>query len=225
VSQKIGVNAVISEVFTLYRAHAGVLLPIAFWLFLAVAILEELAGEDIGPQIGSTVVSLLATAAYAGFAIGLVSELQEGRRDPSATELIRSLRPSLLPLFGAGILGLLGFMLGLVLFVVPGLVALIWWAVVAPVIVIERSQVTKAFGRSDELVKGNSWRVGVVLFIGFSIAGAASIAFVFGTEAIVAGVLTQVVAYALASAIIAPLYGLIAAVLYFQLRSFEAPAP
>ena len=70
------------------------------------------------------------------------------------------------PLIGAGILAGIGIAIGLILLIVPGLFLLTIWAVIAPVIVIERTGVFGSFGRSQQLVKGNGWQVfGVILII------------------------------------------------------------
>ena len=58
-------------------------------------------------------------------------------------------------------------MIGLVLLVVPGLFLITIWAVIAPVIVLERAGVFESFGRSRHLVKGNGWQVFGVLVILF----------------------------------------------------------
>ncbi len=44
---KVGVGETLRETFAIYRDQAGVLLPVAFWLFLAVAIAELLVEGDI----------------------------------------------------------------------------------------------------------------------------------------------------------------------------------
>ena len=53
-----------------------------------------------------------------------------------------------MPLLVAGLLAGICIALGFVLLIVPGLVLLTIWAVIAPVIVIERTGALEAFGRS-----------------------------------------------------------------------------
>ena len=84
---------------------------------------------------------------------------------PSA-ELVEETWPVVLPLIGAGILAGIGIVIGLLLLLVPGLILLTIWSVIAPVIVVEHSGVIDAFGRSRALVKGNGWQVfGVILVV------------------------------------------------------------
>ena len=75
------------------------------------------------------------------------------------------MKPFLGTLVLAGILGGLGIAVRFLLLIVPGLVLLTWWALLSPVIVLERKSVGEAFGRSRELVRGNGWTVFGVMLI------------------------------------------------------------
>ena len=101
--------------------------------------------------------------------VGLVSDVQDGRRDSSVEDLVRSTGPVILPLIGAGMLAGLGIGVGFLLFIVPGLILLTIWSVIAPVIVVERSGAIDAFGRSRALVRGNGWQVFGVIVVVFII--------------------------------------------------------
>jgi len=105
---------------------------------------------------------------------------------------------------------------------VPGLVLLTWWALLAPVIVVERAGVGAAFGRSRALVRGNGWQVfGVIVLL--AILQTVVSAF-FG--ALVSGSSESPFAAALAglvgSALVAPLTALAASTMYFELRRMRA---
>ena len=43
--RKLSVGETLSEVFGLYQEHFGVLIPVAFWLFLGVSILSGIVGN------------------------------------------------------------------------------------------------------------------------------------------------------------------------------------
>lgn len=64
-----------------------------------------------------------------------------------------------LPLFALGLLSSLGIMLGLLLFIIPGIILATRWATAAPVLVAERTGVFDALGRSAELAQNNRWRI------------------------------------------------------------------
>jgi hypothetical protein len=107
----------------------------------------------------AVVVSLVLAALYEGMVVQLVRDVQDGRRDNTVGELFGSESPVLLPLIAVSILAGLGIGIGFLLLIVPGLILLTIWSVAAPVLVIERPGVLRAFGRSRELVRGYGWPV------------------------------------------------------------------
>jgi hypothetical protein len=217
------VGDTLREVFETYRDQAGVLLPVAFWIFLVVAIVNGLAARSLALFPVLIVVSTIAATLYEGMVVGLVRDVQDGRRDSSASQLIGSAWPVVLPLIGAGLLSGLGIGIGLFLLVVPGLILLTIWAVIAPVIVVERSGVFAAFGRSRELVRGNGWQVFGVIVVAFLIAAVAGIVFNLIAAGIANGPIVRIVFSAIASTLTAPITALVAAVLYFRLRAIQGP--
>ena len=225
-NRKLDVGATLSEVFSTYRDNAGVLLPVAFWLFLVVAILNGIADSSLFLLLVASVVGIAAGTLYQGMVVNLVRDVEDGRRDFSAGELLNSAAPFILPLIGAGILAGLAIGIGLILLIVPGLILLTIWAGIAPVIVVEKSPVMAAFGRSRELVRGNGWQVFGAIVVAFLIVIVGGIVFTAIAAAIADGPLLRIVFSALASTITAPVSALVAAVIYFRLRSFEGtPEP
>lgn len=212
------VRGTLREVFETYCDQAGLLLPIAFWLFLAIAIVDELAPSTVAGVLVEIPLSIVAPTLYLGMVVCLVRNLHEGRTDVPVGELVRTALPVLAPLIGAAFLAFAGIAVGFVLLVVPGLYLLTQWAVIAPAIVVERQGVIDAFGRSRELVRGKAWPVFWTILIAFVVAGAASIGFVLAATAIIDGPIVRVVFGALASTLTAPIEGLVVAVLYFRLR-------
>ena len=99
-----------------------------------------------------------------------MQDARDGRSTPRSGKIFSRVAPSILPLLGAGLLAGLGIALGFLLLIVPGLYLITIWAVVAPVIVVEKPGVFAAFGRSRELVRGHGWTVfGIVLITGASL--------------------------------------------------------
>ena len=222
--RRLDVGATLSEVFSTYGSQAGVLLPVAFWLFLVVAIVNGLIATSLALFPIALAVSVIAATLYQGMVVGLVRDIQDGHRDSSAGELMRSAAPVVGPLVGAGLLSGLGVGVGFVLFVVPGLVLLTIWAVIAPVIVIERSGVIAAFGRSRELVRGNGWPVFGAIFVVFLITAIAALVLSVIGASIASGAVVRIVFSAIASTLTAPIGALLAAVLYFRLRAIKEAA-
>lgn len=224
--RKLDTADTISKAFSIYGQQAGVLLPVAFGLFLIAAIVRGLVGDELALAPLAAAISIVAQTLYQGMVVELVSDVQDGRRDSSVGQLVRSAAPVILPLLGAGILAAIGIGIGLVLFILPGLFLLTIWAVIAPSIVVERKGVFAAFGRSRELVKGNGWQVFGVILTVFLIVIVVSIV----VGAIASGVsdstALRIVVDVIASTITAPISALVAAVLYFKLRGLkEGTAP
>lgn len=224
-NRKLSVGDSLSEVFNIYGAQAGVLLPIAFWLYLAVAIVTGVASGSFVLLMVALVISLLAGVLYQGIVVSLVRDVQDGRRDYSMGELVGQAAPFLGPLLGAGVLAALGIGIGFILLIVPGLFLMTIWAVIAPVIVIEKSGAIDAFGRSRELVRGNGWPVLGTLVVAFLIVFVAGAILNSIALAISDGVILQIVFSALASTVTAPITALVAAVIYYRLLAIQGPAP
>ncbi|HET9198716.1 MAG TPA: hypothetical protein VFN92_10745 [Solirubrobacterales bacterium] len=222
---KLSVGETLAEAFSLYRDHAGVLLPVAFWLFLAAAIVEALTIEVLALFWIGIVASLAVGTLYQGVVVGLVRDVRGGRPDSSAGDLMGSVLPVFWPLIGASLLTALGVAGGLFLFAVPGLYLLTVWAVVAPVVVVERRRVTDALGRSRQLVRGSGWPVLGAVAVGFLIATVAVLGLTALATGIVEGEIVGLVFTVLAQTVAAPIAALIAAVLYFRLLEIERTRP
>ncbi|HEU5252044.1 MAG TPA: hypothetical protein VFU16_01795 [Solirubrobacterales bacterium] len=223
VERKLSVGESVGEIFAIYREQAGVLLPVAFWLFLGVAILETLL-EDSVALLLVIPLALAVTFLYQGLVVGLVRDVQDGRRDSSVGDLMRAALPVLLPLIGAGFVVGIGLVLGLLLLIVPGLFLMTIWAVTAPAIVIERRRVFDALRRSRDLVRGNGWPVFGVVLVTFLIGIVVGGGLLLAVAAIADGLILEVVLSALAQTVTAPIEALVASVLYFRLLAIQADA-
>jgi hypothetical protein len=202
-------------VFETYRDQAGVLLPVAFWLFLIVAIVNGLTAGNFALFLVALVVSLAIGTLYQGMVVGLVQDVQDGRRDSSVGDLMRFALPVLGPLFGAGILAGIGVGFGFLLLIVPGLYLATIWAVIA------RRSIFDAFGRSRQLVSGNGWPVFWTILVAYLITIVASFALTAIADSIANGPLVRIVFSAIASTFTAPIIALVAAILYFRLQALR----
>ena len=212
--KRVDVGAVLSQTFSIYASQAAVLLPVAFALFLVVGVVSGLLAATLILLPIAILVSIAAQTLYQGMVVQLVDDVQDGRRDFSAGQLMGAATPVLVPLFLAGLLKGLGAGIGLLLLVVPGLYLLTIWAVVGPVVVLERTGVMDSFGRSRALVKGHGWQVfGVILIVFLIVTIVSRILGALGGDSTAARIALDVVA----STITAPISALAAAVLYFAL--------
>ena len=113
------------------------------------------------------------------------------------------------------------------LIIVPGLILLTIWAVIAPSIVVEDHGVFEAFGRSRELVRGNGWQVFGAIVLAFLIVFAVGL--VAGLIGAAIGDVGRVILQAAANVATAPVAALVASILFFDLgggsQTATVPAP
>jgi hypothetical protein len=235
-NEKLDVGTTFERIFDVYRSQFGLLIPAALILFLPIAILNGLiaTGGGLLAVLLASVIGTVATFWYQGMVVEATEDILDGRRDHTIGSLFASVAPVLLPLIGAGILAAIAIGIGFILIIVPGLILLTIWAVLAPAIVVEKRGVFEAFGRSRELVRGSGWQVFgviVVLFVLQLVVGAV-------VQAIFRSASDSFAVYSIADLIvrvlIGPLSGLAAAVMFFELKRIKeggaapgavAPAP
>ena len=215
-------TGVIGEVLRIYRDQAAVLLPVALVLFALDALIGY-ALRDSAAAIIAAAVSIVVSTFYQGMVVQLVRDVQDGRRDNSVADLLRSVSPVVAQLIAVAVISGIGIAIGFVLLVVPGLYLLTIWSVVAPVTIVERPGVPAAFGRSRALVQGHGWQVFgaiVLVFLLLLAVGVVSAILVGGMGD--AG--AAVVGWAL-NVLTAPVAALVASVLYFALREAHGEPP
>jgi hypothetical protein len=227
-NRKLDVGGTLSQIFSTYGDQAGVLLPVAFAIYLVVAVVNAiLVGSFVLTLTLGLAVSIIAATLYQGMVVNLVKDIQDGRRDNSVQDLIDAAWPVVLPLIGAGILAGIAIGIGFLFLLVPGLILLTIWSVIAPVIVVERSGVIDAFGRSRRLVKGNGWQVFGVIVVVFLITAIVSIVLGAIGGAISGGFGMHLLVNLIASTVTAPIGALAASTIYFGLlrinESFASP--
>lgn len=238
-TRRIDPGRVIGEAFETYRNQAGALLGGALIVIGISAVINGIfatTGSLFLVLLG-VLISIVAGVLYAGYVVKLVQDVRDGRRDFSVGELFSAAAPYIGTLFLNGVLAGIGITIGFVLIIVPGLILLTIWSVVAPAIVVEDRGVIEAFGRSRELVRGNGWNVFGVIVLAFLIVIAVSI--VAGLIGAALGDAGRVILQAIANVITAPIAALVSSILFFDLGggrgtpssptdvppATEAPAP
>jgi hypothetical protein len=221
---KLDVARVFERIFAIYRDQFTLLIPAALVVFVPVAIVSGLIYAGGAGILGTLIVAALGTIAtfwFQGMVVEAARDLLDGRRDHTVASLLRSVTPVIGPLIVAGILAGLGIGLGFLLLIVPGLFLLTIWAVLAPVIVIERRDAMSSFGRSRELVRGHGWQVFGVIVVLFLLQFIVTAVI----QAVAGSVADSVAGYSVADLIVrllvAPLSALAAAVLYFELKGLR----
>jgi hypothetical protein len=220
-SERLDVGGVIRRVFRIYVDQAPVLMPAAAVVFAFTGVLTGvLAAASPSLALLSLLIILVATVLFTGMVVELVADVQDGRRDASAGQLLRAVAPVAGQLIIVGLVAAVGIVIGFVLVIVPGLVLLTLWSVAAPVVVLERPPGLRALGRSRELVRGNGWQVFAVIVLLYVVVVGASSALQVAAES--AGTAAGIVVRVVVGVLTAPLSALAASVLYFDLRSAGA---
>jgi hypothetical protein len=222
--KRLEVGEVIRRVFAIYVDQAPVLMPAAAVVFVFTGVLSRvLTNAGGGLALIALLISLVATTVFTGMVVGLVADLQDGRRDSSPGQLLRAVAPVIGQLIVVAFAAALGVMVGLFLVILPGLILLTAWSVAAPVVVLERPEGLRALRRSRELVRGNGWQVfGVILVLDLLVA---IVAGGLDVAADSAGTGVGLVVTVVLGVLTAPFPALAAAVLYFELRARSAEAP
>ncbi len=224
--KRIEVGKVISETFDMYGKNAGPLLGSAAVVFVISGVIQGFLRDEGGVVLSliASIVGLIASALYTGFVVNLVADIRaDGRRDLTAGEMMSMTTPVILPLIGAAILAGIGIGIGFLLLIIPGLFLLTIWSVVGPAIVVERTGVLGAFGRSHELVKGDGWSVFGTIVVAFLIVVIASaIATAIGAAIGLGGL---IVGLTLVGILTAPITALVASILFFDLGGGQGAVP
>jgi hypothetical protein len=225
------VSRVLGELWRLYRAHLPALLVAGVVLFVPLGLLDALADslfEDVDASsgleiagaaagaMGTAALSLLGEVLYAGFVAAVVIE-EHGGEHHSMRDLVRSLPFG--RLIGADLLYVLVVVLGLLLFVVPGLVVLTWFALVAPAVKIEGLGIAEALRRSRALVRPRFWPVfALVVPLALVTDLISDTAFSGALSAFGDSLVGEWAGSAASELLTAPFLALVVVVLFFELR-------
>jgi hypothetical protein len=168
---------ILDDTFALYREHLRTLLTVAAIVVIPVEVgvlgiglgwLWE--GYDSSRPLGDTAVAgfaqlLLVTPLVTAMVVHVLVETAGGR-PPAVGSALRFGFEAFGAVFLAVVLAWLGVLVGIVAFIVPGLICLVRWSVVPQTVVVEGQRGGAALRRSWELVTGRSWWVfGVVLVL------------------------------------------------------------
>lgn len=147
------------------RQHAARILPVAIAVSLLAAVGDILVDQLIDPgnatawtfaELGTSAVSLLGTVFLSGLICRLTSATEAGGQRPSLGQVARSLPWVRLVLGDIAVV--LIVLAGVLLLVIPGLIALTLLAITGPVIEIEDRKVAAALRRSAQLIRSAYWR-------------------------------------------------------------------
>lgn len=171
------VSDVVSQAFVaLGRARTPILLTSLFLTLPGVG-LQMALGIDPGSSMfqleGQQLGAFLTVSVLIGLLLGtlgqliitaLALEVLAGRPAVFREALARAAR-LLVPAVVVQILWWIGVSFGLMLLIVPGLILMLSWAIVLPVLVAEGAGIFGSFSRSGELMRGARWRLLLLLAV------------------------------------------------------------
>jgi hypothetical protein len=226
----LSVGEIIDASFQVYRRHFSALATIVLVCsglpMLIQIYMRNAGGVNWGLTVGYLLLALVLGLIATGATVFVVSESYLGR-GITAREALARATPFVWPLILASLaMGIVVF-IGLILFVLPGLIAVCGLAVTIPALVVESLGPTAAMGRSWALTQGHRLRMlglFVVIFILLVVPYLAVIGLFGLVAAIVSGsagvaiALLGVVIAAIVQLLLSPLYQAALVIAYYDLR-------
>jgi hypothetical protein len=217
-------SGVLTEAWQMYRRYAAHLLFIAFVIYLAAAIVAavlDLPGGLVGGLLAA-IAELLAAFLLQAALVKAVQDVRDGRADMSLSDTVSAATPYIWPVAIASVLAGIAIAVGLALVIIPGLILLTIWAVIIPVIVLERSGPLASFGRSWQLVRGRAWHVFATLVLVFLILLVVDFLFALVFSALPV-LWRSGLSTILSGTLVAPFLALVVTLVYYRLSGTEAP--
>jgi hypothetical protein len=218
--------------------RAGPLLLVGAIVFVPLGLLDAVANRnaDFGEVNGFTdllgvalvaaalaqaATSLLGEVFYTGAVALLIGRTEPGGR-PSLRRLARSL--SYGSLIAVDLLFGLGVAIGLILLIVPGVVAFTWFALAGPLVELSGLRVWEAFARSRRLVRGHFFAVlmtlGPIMLASEAVTDAALRA---GHELLGDSLWSDWLVESTTNIAVSPLYAVAAVLITLQLSGTQRP--
>jgi hypothetical protein len=218
----VSISGVLQDALQIYRSLFVRSVVVAGLVFAVVGLGEALAARRATSlvTIVSLLLSLVGGLLVQGALVEAVRDLHSSRPPAPTRELYDRTRERLGTLLGASLVYGFGVVLGLVLLIVPGLIAIGRWALIVPLIVIERRGWRDAFARSNQLVTGQTGRVLVLVLIANLITGIVSLA-ISSLFAFMPSFLSVWLGGTVAGALTVPYQAQVLTVLYYRLTEPE----
>jgi hypothetical protein len=223
--QQVGVGAILADAARAGRRYRWRILAVAVVVRTVTALLEILVDDfadranlpvSLVAGLSSSAVSMLGAVFLSGFLCKLISEEADGTGGVSVRKVIRTL--AWWRLIGADLLVALLVVIGAVLLVIPGLIAVNLFAVVGPVIDIEHRPVLGALRRSAHLVRQHFWTVAMLVTLPVA---AASVLDVTPASETAPAILAALATRGLAGAVVEAAIGLVAVKLCVRLIALD----
>ena len=215
-------GALIRATFAAYRTRWQYLVPLAFIGYTALAafaIFVTLLAGLVG-AVSAAFLFAVGSIWIQGLLVRAIDDA-ENEGDLTIGSRFAAIRPSLNALSLGAIVAGVGVVAGLILLIIPGLVLMMWWALLVPAVVLERKGPLAALGRSRDLVRGHGRLVFNFVIAIALIGGVANRVLEYLASALPASEVVAILAYCVAASVVAPLTALASAILYYELREAQ----
>lgn len=161
------VSSLLRQSLFFYKTQANALLGYSAWLLLPYGglLLLSLMGNAHWFRVGSVIIGLISTLLWLWVSIVLM-QLIDAVHDKRPVDLLTiqsQAKPLMLPVLMVALLQTLALLGGLLLFVVPAFVFLVWFAFAQMSVVLDGKRTTAALVHSRALVRGRffpmAWRL------------------------------------------------------------------
>ena len=154
----------------LYSVMAVILSLFYFGFFdLSYEDLLELQEKELSLVISVIIVTVLALIIFLFIATGIVIQMAADAHEGKEIDLGKSFRVAsskIFSLIGAALLVGIITLIGLFLFIIPGILFYVWYSLSAQAVILESKSAKASLSRSKELVKGNFWKTfGLIVVI------------------------------------------------------------
>jgi hypothetical protein len=227
--RELSVGTVFADAWAVYRLlfrRSVTTAVIVYAVVEGVDPLREIIGRDSADVVLGLVGFVLTFSGpvlVQGALVEIVRNIHEGRRPKRISELYGSALHRLPSLVWASFVYGLGVAFGLLLLIIPGLLAASRWCLMAPLIMLEGEKAGYARERSRALVKPFTWPVLGILIAGFLVTTAGSAAatnyVAYSDIGLLPGWLIDVAALSLT----APFFAHMLTVIYYRLTDPEQP--
>jgi membrane-anchored glycerophosphoryl diester phosphodiesterase (GDPDase) len=223
-----GVFEIVSAAVRLYAGYPGMFISLAALILLPYMLIVVAIGhaKALLGESSSLDTLVLLQLIYWVLLLPLISALQmqaivattESAR-PRLWRVIRGALPAVPVVVAAQIMAGIGIVVGLMVFVIPGIYMAVRLAVVAPTAAFERQDWMSTLRTAWRMTRGNAWRVlGLLLVVGIVIEVLGDVLISLSSGATLG---VQVAIAIVITVLLQTLQTLATALLYFDLRSRE----
>lgn len=148
--------------FAIYKRNFGLYVGYSAWLLIPSAIIYFGALVAGGEQnltflIGQVVIFVLTIGIW--IILAIITAKIVGRKKINAEELSKATMDLLWPVFWIGLVAALVQVVGLLLLIIPGIIAMVWYAFATLEVVLGGHRGLSAMSASRDLVRGRFWSV------------------------------------------------------------------